>query len=74
MSAALRTTAPITQSRLDRRRCANAGRGWFAGEREYLTAKKCGKEKLMHVRMNMLAGDPARVGEATRASPVGNGR
>jgi len=38
MSAALRTTAPITitQPRLDRRRRADAGRGWFAGEREYL--------------------------------------
>jgi len=38
----------------------------FAGGREYLTARKCGKDKLMHVRMNMLAGDPARLDEATR--------
>jgi len=66
MSAALRAAVPITQPRLDRRRRANAGRGWFVGGREYLTAKKCGTEKLMHVRMNMLAGDPARLGEVTR--------
>jgi heme-degrading monooxygenase HmoA/predicted ester cyclase len=41
-------------------------RGFFAGGREYLTAEKCGREKIMHVRMNMLAGDPARLDDATR--------
>jgi heme-degrading monooxygenase HmoA/predicted ester cyclase len=37
----------------------------IAGGREYLTAEMRIKERVMYVRMNMMAGDPARLGDAT---------
>jgi heme-degrading monooxygenase HmoA/predicted ester cyclase len=45
---------------------ANCSRGRIAGGRVCLTAEKADKEKIMYVRMNMLAGDPARLDEAAR--------